>query len=122
MNKNLGLRLIKKLRPVSFNWDSRDSYVQECRYEYGKKDGSLVGVKEHYGVIAQDLVEALNELEVRFDALDHDKNKDAYRVTYEELIAPIIKSIQELDETNEDLKKGMEKLKFRLDKIAPEVE
>ncbi len=94
---NLGLRFIKKLKPVSFNWDNRETYVRECKCDYGVKDGSLAGTKEHYGIIAQDLREVLDELEVRFDGLGHDDQKDAYRVTYEELIAPMIKAIQELE-------------------------
>lgn len=48
-------------------------------------------------MIAQDVKAAIDELGVKFDALGHDNSKDAYRVTYEELIAPIIKAIQELD-------------------------
>jgi hypothetical protein len=93
----MGLDLIKKLRPVSFNWDHRDTYVRECKYEYGTKDGNLVGSKEHYGLIAQELKSALDELNLKFDGLGHDDEKDAYRLTYEELIAPIIKAIQELN-------------------------
>jgi hypothetical protein len=93
----MGLAFIKKLKPVSFNWDHRDTYVRECKYTYGEKDGNLAGTKEHYGIIAQDLKSVLDELGARFDGLGHDEDKDAYRVTYEELIAPIIKSIQELN-------------------------
>jgi hypothetical protein len=93
----MGLALIKKLRPVSFKWDHRDTYVRECKYTYGEKDGNLAGTKEHYGLIAQELKSTLDELDVRFDGLGHDDEKDAYRLTYEELIAPIIKAIQELN-------------------------
>jgi hypothetical protein len=110
---NLGLQFIKKLKPVSFNWDNRETYVRECKYEYGAKDGTLAGTKEHYGVIAQDLKSVLDELEVRFDGLGHDDEKDAYRVTYEELIAPIIKAIQEQQEQIEVLQTEVEKLKNR---------
>jgi hypothetical protein len=92
----LGLQFIKKLKPVSFNWDNRETYVRECKYTYGEKDGNLAGTKEHYGIIAQELKSVLDELDVRFDGLGHDDEKDAYRVTYEELIAPIIKAIQEI--------------------------
>lgn len=94
---NLGLNLIKKLRPVSFKWDHRSTYERECKYEYGQKDGTLASTKNHYGLIAQELKQALDELGAKFDGLGHDEEKDAYRVTYEELIAPLIKSIQELD-------------------------
>jgi hypothetical protein len=95
---NLGLRFIKKLKPVSFNWDHRETYVRECKCDYGVKDGTLASTKEHYGLIAQDLREVLDDLGAKFDGLGHDKEKDAYRVTYEELIAPMIKAIQELEE------------------------
>jgi hypothetical protein len=57
-------------------------------------------------VIAQDVKAAIDELGVKFDALGHDEDKDAYRVTYEELIAPIIKAIQELDGRVENLEKS----------------
>jgi hypothetical protein len=97
LSPKMGLDLIKKLRPVAFNWDYRDTYVRECSYEYGKKDGTLTGAKEHYGLIAQELKQTLDELNVKFDGLGHDPEKDAYRITYEELIAPIIKAIQELN-------------------------
>ena len=94
--EKFGLAFINKLRPVKYNWDHRDTYVRECKYEYGKKDGTLAGTKEHYGLIAQELKSTLDELQIKFDGLGHDEDKDAYRLTYEELIAPIIKSIQEL--------------------------
>jgi hypothetical protein len=103
LSPNLGLNLLRKIEPVSFNWDHRDVYVQKCSYEYGQKDGTLVGDKEHYGIIAQNLREALDELNEKFDGLGYDADKDAYRITYEELIAPIIRAIKELDERLTDV-------------------
>jgi hypothetical protein len=96
--QNLGLNLIKKLRPVKFKWDHRDVYVKKCGFEYGQKDGTLKGEKDHYGLIAQELKNTLNELNVTFDALGYSEDQDAYRLAYTELIAPIIKAIQELEE------------------------
>ena len=98
LSSNLGFNLIRKLRPVKYKNDHRDTYVKKCGFEYGQKDGTLASEKEHYGLIAQELHQALTELDAKFDALGHDENKDAYRLTYTELIAPVIKSIQELDE------------------------
>jgi hypothetical protein len=108
LGSKYGLALIKKLRPVAFNWDHRDTYVSQCKYEYGQKDGNLASVKEHYGLIAQELKSTLDELGVKFDGLGHDDTKDAYRLTYEELIAPIIKAIQELVVENEEIKGRLE--------------
>jgi hypothetical protein len=105
----LGLDLIKKLRPVAFNWDHRDTYVRECSYEYGEKDGTLASTKEHYGLIAQELKQTLDELNVKFDGLGHDTEKDAYRVTYEELIPSMIKAIQEQQVEIESLKDTLQR-------------
>jgi hypothetical protein len=108
---NLGLQFIKKLKPISYHWDHRDTYVDKCGFEYGTKDGTLASEKEHYGIIAQDLKAVLDELGARFDSLGHDDEKDAYRVTYEELIAPIIKAIQEQQAQIEALQADVETLK-----------
>jgi len=100
---NLGLRFINKLRPVKYKSDHREVYVNRCGFEYGQKDGTLASDKEHYGLIAQEIKQALNELNVPFDALGYSENQDAYRLTYTELIAPIIKAIQEIDKRLRDV-------------------
>ncbi len=107
LSSKFGLALINKLRPVSFNWDHRDVYVQQCKYTYGEKDGTLASVKEHYGLIAQELKSTLDELGIKFDGLGHDDEKDAYRLTYEELIAPLIKAVQELSQENTEIKERL---------------
>ena len=93
----MGLRFIKKLRPVSFNWDHRDTYVRECGYEYGKKDGTLASDRKDYGFVAQEVYQLLTDLNVEFDGLGHDSDKEAYRIGYESFIGPIVKAIQELE-------------------------
>ncbi len=104
LTENLGLAFIKKLRPVSYVWDTREQYVQECGFEYGVKDGSLTGTRKHYGVIAQELKQAATDLGEKFDGLLYDEKKDGYRLKYETLIAPLTKAIKELDERTQQLK------------------
>jgi hypothetical protein len=82
-----GLGLVKALRPVSFR------YTEE-------------GSRTHFGLIAQDLVEALKENGVDaadFAGLmthaeaDEDGNEvELYGLNYSSLIAPMVKAIQEL--------------------------
>jgi len=103
LDQKLGLTFLRKLAPVSFNWDDRENYVRECGYEYGHKDGTLASRKKSYGFEAQQLKQVLEELEVEFEALGYDPEKDAYRITYEELIAPIIKAVQETAQRLETL-------------------
>ena len=91
---NFGLPFIKKLRPVKFNWDIREKYVEKCGFEFGQKDGTLVQEKENYGLIAQELEQVLQELNLRFDGLT--KNDKRYRLASTNLLAPLVKSIQQL--------------------------
>ncbi|MEK6554792.1 MAG: tail fiber domain-containing protein, partial [Bdellovibrionota bacterium] len=84
-DSDLGLDFINNLRPVSYYWKEGDS-------------------KLHYGVIAQETEKALGEakkLSGRENEVDnvivtHDTKTDRYGVRYTELIAPMIKAIQEL--------------------------
>lgn len=86
----LGLELINQLRPVSY------------KYKDGKRD--------HYGIIAQELKQTMDKLGIDFAAYqDHNTNSDTDKLTvgYLELIAPLIKSVQELSKQVEDLKSKM---------------
>ena len=94
LSYNFGLPFIKKLRPVKFNWDIREKYVKKCGFEFGQKDGTLVEDRENYGFIAQEIETAINELNLRFDELTKDNKR--YKLASTGLIAPIVKSIQQL--------------------------
>ena len=104
LNSNLGLNFIRRLRPVKYNWDNRQLYVEKCGYEYGIKDGTLVGTVDHYGVVAQELKQVLDEIGEEFGGLLYNEQEDSYRVRYAEFIAPLTKAIQELDERTQALK------------------
>lgn len=95
LDKKLGLTFLRKLTPVSFNWDNREQYVTECGYEYGQKDGTLTSLHKSYGFEAQQMKQVLEELDIEYEALGYDSEKDSYRITYEELIASLIKGVQE---------------------------
>lgn len=100
-----GLQFIKKLRPVSFNFDNRENYVRQCNFPYGQKDGTLAVARKDYGFIAQEVKQVLEELEITdFSGLGYTESEDAYRITYVEFIAPLTKAIQELDERTQALK------------------
>ena len=100
-----GIKFIKKLRPVSFNFDNRKNYVDKCNFVYGQKDGTLAVEKKEYGFIAQELKQVLEELNITdFSGLKYNEDKDAYRLAYAELLSPLTKAIQELDERTQALK------------------
>jgi len=97
LTDNLGLNFIRQLRPVSFKSDIRDLYVNKCGFEYGVKDGTLKRDKKSYGFIAQEVKSVADNLNINFEALTYNATEDRYKLTYEELIAPIVKAIQTLD-------------------------
>lgn len=94
MIDNFGLETIKKLKPCIFQYKQLD--------ENGIiNDGNL----KHLGFIAQDLNEIFPEGE--FAVVKKDEN-GYYMINLIELIAPIVKSIQELEEKVEDLQKQLD--------------
>jgi len=60
--------------------------------------------------------EALNELNVKFDALgkrtsEHDENVQVYDLTYLELVSPMVQSLKDLIEDLENTEARLEVLK-----------
>lgn len=84
---NVGLNLINKLRPVSYK--------------------RIKGQRDHYGIVAQELKEVMDDLDIDFGGYqDHNikDDNDILTVGYMELIAPLIKSVQELSKEVKQLK------------------
>jgi hypothetical protein len=105
----LGLDFINALRPVDFKWDMRDDYFDIVEEEVdGKlvlkkvpvaKDGSRKRNRFHHGLIAQEVKMACDAIGVDFGGYqDHSINggKVVLSLGYEELIAPLIKAVQQL--------------------------
>jgi len=85
-NSDFGLEFITKLRPVSYHW----------------KEGADTDL--HYGLIAQETEKVVSELkkgkvsDPAHTIVAHDKKTDRYGIKYTELISPVIKAIQELQQ------------------------
>lgn len=93
-NTDIGLEFIEKLNPVKYNL--KDDENKEVRY----------------GLIAQDIEKIAKELNINFDACKYeiDINEETgeeiktYTLGYNDLFAPIIKSIQDLSNEIKELK------------------
>lgn len=95
----LGLDFISKVRPVDYKYNNSNSD------------------RFHHGFIAQEL-ESLQDKGYHFGGVDNPKyngGEDVYSVGYSEMIAPIIKSIQELNEEVNNLKRENNYLKTKID-------
>ena len=104
LDDNLGINLIRKLKPVSYRNDNRKSYVHKCDFEYGVKDGTLKVEKRNYGFIAQELLESAEELNISLNVVNYNENNDFYSVEYSQLLSPIVKTIQTIDNRIKTLK------------------
>lgn len=96
LNEKLGLQFINQIRPVSFNWDNRELYVRKCGFEFGQKDGTLTRDKERYGVVAQEILQILDNLDVKWDGVKG--TEKSYRIGYDHFFASLVKALQELSQ------------------------
>jgi hypothetical protein len=81
VESDLGLNFVNKLKPVSYKWNAKQ-----------------LGNKTHYGLIAQDIEEAVKSEGKTLDDFAAVTKEDgvAMGLGYCELISPLIKAIQEL--------------------------
>ena len=98
-DSDLGLTFIQALRPVRYKWVVGDRVPQA--------DGGYVdraGVRPHYGLIAQEVKQAMEGLECDdFAGWVYDTDSDTYALRMAEFIAPLIKAVQELAARVEEL-------------------
>lgn len=90
----LGLNFIRALRPVDFRWNPRR---EPSAIDTG--EGSRKRVRFHHGLIAQEVEAAARRVGIAFGGVqDHalDGGSPVMSIGYEELIAPLIKAVQEL--------------------------
>ena len=99
-NSGLGLGFITKLRPVSYLRNNDESK------------------KTEYGFIAQEVEEVLKETGTENTGMITIDDKGMYELRYNDLLAPMVKAIQELNSKCEELKKENEQLKTVNEKLA----
>lgn len=140
---SLGLEFIKALTPRDFRWDMRESYrtpmpeplseeaSEEEKSAYNAAfrdwqeknkfanlthDGSKKKKRIHHGLIAQEVAEVIRTTNKDFGGFQDHKisgGDDVLSIGYDELIAPLIKAIQELDKANEELRTRIATLEAR---------
>lgn len=125
----LGLDFIDSLRPVDFKWDMREDYrsdapafedfesdldyrqandewIKSSRLSNITHDGTHTRARWHHGLIAQELKSIITNSGVEFGGFQDHKiggGDDVLSIGYEELIAPLIKAVQQLSAKIKDL-------------------
>jgi len=103
----LGADFIKSLRPVSYKWIEGGKRELPGRDENGNiLYETLPGYRTHWGFIAQEIKEAVDEAGVDFGGwilTDKDDPDSQQGLRYHEFIAPLTKALQEALEKIESL-------------------
>lgn len=100
----LGLNFINSLKPKQYRWNYRDDYRitdEDGNVVQLPNDGTHARTRFHNGFIAQDIQLLIEETGVDFAGLQHGMvggGTDVYHLNYSELIAPLVKAVQELSE------------------------
>jgi hypothetical protein len=124
---DLGLDFIKKLNPRKYKLNSRsvkpvlDENGNQILHENSDKpitEPNLndPGVRNHYGFVAQEVKEALDQLGIYDSAAfwtlaDKDDPESSQALVYEQFISPLTKAIQELSDMVESLQQEINTLK-----------
>lgn len=115
-SSNLGLDFVMQLQPRMFRWDMREDYrppspgpdatpeevaawQEACKLANLTHDGTHKRNRFHYGLVAQEVKSTMDAMGVDFGGYQDHKVKggdDVLSLGYEEMIAPLIKAIQEL--------------------------
>lgn len=114
-DSNLGLNFINELRPVSYRWviGEKKRVLDENGKPKKDENGEYIietreGVRQNYGLIAQEVKEAIDNSGVEdFAGWVQDDLSDPeshQSLSYEQFIAPMVKAIQELSSEVESLK------------------
>lgn len=105
-DSDLGLEFINSLRPVSYKFIvGEKKLIKEATKDQEAVYENVKGQRTHYGLIAQEVKEVLGERDSAIWCLrDKANDQSQQSLRYEELIAPLIKAIQELSAEVERLK------------------
>jgi trimeric autotransporter adhesin len=109
-----GLEFIKKLRPVTFNFDTKklDDFAiknmpdsMKAMHQQGM-DFTTSSNKIHSGFIAQEVQQAANACSFNSSIVDvpTDTSTGIYSLGYSEIVVPLVKAVQELSGTIDSLK------------------
>lgn len=127
-----GLEFINKLRPVTYTLDitgmdramqvsDGDSEASKAMAKQTPEEAKAKAEKakvKYTGFVAQEVEEAAKKLNYDFSGVDAPKNKeDFYGLRYSEFVVPLVKSVQELDAENNQLKKEMEKQQQQINEL-----
>jgi len=128
VNEDLGLNFLMNIQPRKFKMNYREDYIEEIlKADYDENDetiaeviretetsfiirrvndGSKTRIREHHGVIAQEVKEVLDTMGIDWAGYKDakiDGGEDVLSIGYQEFIAPLIQAVKELKTKQDSL-------------------
>jgi len=98
---DLGLDFINKLQPKKYNWTTEIITTDDGEEIVTRQD---IADMDMFGFMAQDVL-AIDDLDndITYGIARHNEEEDTYDLSYENMIAPLVKAVQELSAKNDEL-------------------
>ena len=124
-----GLDFIMKLRPVSYNFQTKkyDAFIKgeiigDAKFASATDYTESENLR-HNGFIAQEVEKAAKETGYEFDGVITPKNtKEAYGLSYSQFVVPLVKAVQQQQQQIETLKKENVEIKLKLEQIQQQLQ
>lgn len=112
-----GLEFIKRLRPVVYNFDTRKfqefltkNMPDSIRKKHFTRDFAPSTAIRQSGFIAQEVEKAAQEVGYNFNGVHHpNDDNDNYSLSYSQFVVPLVKAVQEQQQTIDSLRSGLKK-------------
>jgi hypothetical protein len=102
-DSDLGLKFINSLKPRAYNLiDNYDEILENKDYTE-----PVISDKKMYGFIAQEVKEIADQYSKDYGGWDKSEETTLQSISYEQLISPIVKAIQELSQKIDEIQLGM---------------
>jgi hypothetical protein len=117
-----------KLRPVTYHLDATNlskNIKENQGKEWNEQMKNALIEKEKVvfsGFVAQEVEQVAKEVNYNFSGVDKPRNENGlYGLRYAEFVVPLVKAVQEVSNQNTELKKQLEDLQKRIQKLESSV-
>jgi trimeric autotransporter adhesin len=121
-----GLAFINLLRPVVYNFEAKKAtefmtknMPEDIRRQHLSADFSEATAIRQSGFIAQEMAEAAKKSGYKFDGVHvpADAESNVYGIAYGQLVVPLVKAVQEMDQQKTALEQKVEKLEKQVQEL-----
>jgi trimeric autotransporter adhesin len=115
-----GLAFIKRLRPVTFNWDlEKLQAFEKGLRQISEAERTATAAQVHTGFLAQEVEAAAQASRFDFSGVVKPANaRSRYELQYSQFVVPLVKAVQEQQKQLEGQQKELEELRAVVGRLS----